>query len=185
MTEPPSGPKRDQWASPPRSGGFELPAATPQTGDRQLHGSSLTLADFWSWAFSDLAANTTRSTLAEFLVARALGDRRPGREEWANFDVLTPDGIRVEVKSAGYLQRWRQWKPSLIRFGSFTGRSWDPHTGYFAEDRSIRAVSADTVARYGHRSANLAWVQRAAGSAVGYADLPAAVNVAHGKVSTS
>lgn len=43
------------------------------------------------------------------------------------------------MKSAAYLQRWRQWKPSLIRFIRFSGRSWDAHSGYFSEERSIRA----------------------------------------------
>jgi len=209
----PASRKRDPWASPPRSGGFELDAPELLTGDERFRGAELSLAGFWTWAFGDLAVNITRSRLAEFLVARSLRDPRPMREEWADYDVLTPDGVRIEVKSAAYLQRWRQWKPSVIRFSGFSGRSWDPHTGCFAEERSIRAdvfvfavqtclepaaydpfdvgqwafyvVSADSVARYGYRSANLAWVQRAAGSAVGYADLPAAVNVVHGKASTS
>ncbi len=196
-------PRPDPWASPPRSGGFELQAFPPRDGDESFRGTAFKLSDFWQWAFGDLAVNITRSHLAEFLVARALGDDRPRREEWANFDVLTPDGIRVEVKSAAYLQRWRQWKPSQIRFGGFSGRSWDPQTGYFSEERSIRAdvfvfavqtcldpvaydpfdvgqwafyvVAAETVAGYGYRSANLAWVQRAAGASVGYLDLPTAV----------
>ena len=203
VTEPGAGPKRDQWANPPRLGGFELPAPEPQTGERMFRGLNVTLADFWGWAFSDLAVNTIRSTLAEFLVARALGDPRSVREEWTDFDVLMPDGTRVEVKSAGYLQRWRQWKPSLIRFGSFSGRSWDPHTGYFAEERSIRAdvfvfavqtstnpeaydpfdvgqwefyvLGAASVARSGYRSASLTWVRRQAGPAVDFAGLAEAV----------
>ena len=95
--------KRDPWASPPRAGGFELDAPGLRTGSERFCGAELSLADFWTWAFGDLAVNITRSRVAEFLVARALGDARPMREEWADYDVLTPDGIRVEVKSAAYL----------------------------------------------------------------------------------
>lgn len=64
----------------------------------------ITVRDFWAWALGDLRLNSTRGMLAQFLVAKALGDTRPYDEGWGNFDVLIPDGIRVEVKSLGYLQ---------------------------------------------------------------------------------
>ena len=144
---------------------------------------------------------TSRSipTIADMLALDADGPDRLGTAH------ATPDdGKRVDVKSARYLQRWRQWKPSVIRFGSFTGRRWDPHTEYFAEGRSIRAdvfvfavqtaldptqydpfdveqwgfyvIGAPKIAAYGYRSANLAWVQRVAESPVDYKDLSAAVH---------
>lgn len=191
-------------AGQPRDGGFRLPLPDPLGGKERLRGTKIEVGAFWSWAFSDLASNITRSILAEFLVARALGDTRPLRTEWADVDVLTPDGVRVEVKSAAYLQTWRQWKPSAIRFGRFTGRSWDADTGELDEERSVRAdvfvfavqscqviadydrldvgqwgfyaVPAADVAARGYRSANLAWVRRNAGSAVGYEDLRGAVD---------
>jgi hypothetical protein len=172
-------------------------------------GIDATVGDFWAWAFSDLISNVNRSRLAEFVVARAVGDDRPLREEWADYDVLTPDGIRIEVKSSAYLQRWAQLKPSLIRFGGFTGRSWDPVTGVLSEERSVRAdvfvfavqsserhgdydpldvrqwafyvVAGTVVSAYRYRSANLAWVRNAAGQAVAYGDLAAKVREVVGR----
>lgn len=64
------------------------------------------LSDFWSWAFSDLVANTTRGLIAEYLVARALDADQGCRTEWDAWDVVTPDGIKVEVKSSAYIQSW-------------------------------------------------------------------------------
>ena len=78
------------------------------TGDERLGSIDVTVSDFWRWAFNDLRDNTTRGVLAEFLVARALGDVSDRRVGWANYDVLTPSGIRVEVKSSGRLQSWSQ-----------------------------------------------------------------------------
>lgn len=64
------------------------------------------LADFWSWACSDLANNTMRGLLAEYLVATALGAAAGTRTEWDTVDIRTSDGWRVEVKSTAYLQSW-------------------------------------------------------------------------------
>ena len=50
--------------------------------------------------------------------------------EWDTFDVLTPEGLRVEVKSAGYLQAWAQPRPSRISFGSLKGRLLTQQNGY-------------------------------------------------------
>lgn len=49
--------------------------------------------------------------------------------EWDAYDVLTPEGVRVEVKSAGYLQAWAQRRLSRISFGSMKGRTWTPEDG--------------------------------------------------------
>lgn len=102
------------------------------------------ISDFWRWASSDLLTNTVRGTYAEFIVATALGaDISGGRVEWADFDLYFPmdwrDGseqrtaVRVEVKSAAYLQAWKQSKPSRIIFGIPKTRSWSPDIGYSAE----------------------------------------------------
>lgn len=50
--------------------------------------------------------------------------------EWDAFDVLSPEGARVEVKSAGYLQAWAERSPSRISFGSMKGRTWTPESGW-------------------------------------------------------
>jgi hypothetical protein len=93
----------------------------------------VTVRDFWAWALGDLRLNSTRGMLAQFLVAKALDDPRLRDDGWGNFDVLTPEGIKVEVKSSGYLQSWTQRKLSRIVFSGLKARSWDAETRYSAE----------------------------------------------------
>ena len=75
-----------------------------------------TVLDFWRWAGADLLGNVWRGVLAEFLVARALGVAHEPRIEWASYDLRTPSGVTVEVKSASYRQSWQQERPSNIAF---------------------------------------------------------------------
>lgn len=77
---------------------------------------------------SDLRMNNVRGYLAEFLVARAVGAIGT-RVEWDFYDVLAPDGTRIEVKSSAYLQAWSQRTLSAIRFTGLSGRTWDPEHG--------------------------------------------------------
>jgi len=77
-----------------------------------------------------LASNATRGVLAEFIVASAIGtDLSTPRSEWASWDLTSPEGIRIEVKSAAYLQSWTQNKLSKIVFSIRPARSWDATTG--------------------------------------------------------
>jgi len=103
---------------------------TRRTGSESLHadGNSLgrTLLDFWRWSSSDLVSNATRGVLAEFIVAQALGIALDGiRAEWDAFDLTTPDGITVEVKSAAFVQSWAQRRLSSIVFRIPKTRAWD------------------------------------------------------------
>lgn len=92
-----------------------------KTGDEPIGGASnstgLTLLDFWRWSGSDVLSNAPRGELAEFLVGHALDAIHSPSEAWASYDLETRDGIRVEVKSAAYVQSWCQNKLSQIRFG--------------------------------------------------------------------
>jgi hypothetical protein len=92
---------------------------------------------FWQWSASDLVGNALRGILAEYLVAQALGVADDGiREEWAPYDLRTPEGITVEVKSAAYIQSWHQNQLSTISFLCPKTKAWDPQTGlYEAEPR--------------------------------------------------
>lgn len=104
----------------------------------QLKGDELLLPgvqvrDFWEWAMGDLRLNATRGLLAQFLVARAVRDTRLNDDGWGNFDVLSREGIRIEVKCSGYLQSWAQRKPSAITFSGLMGRTWSAEAGYGAE----------------------------------------------------
>lgn len=74
------------------------------------------LLDFWKWMGSSLLNNAMRGVLAEFIVARALGIEGGVRVEWDACDLITMDGVRVEVKSAAYCQTWAQRRLSLIGF---------------------------------------------------------------------
>lgn len=56
-----------------------------------------------------------------------------GRVEGDAYDVLTPEGLRVEVKSTGYLQAWAQPSHSRISFGSMKDRTRTPEGGESAD----------------------------------------------------
>jgi hypothetical protein len=108
-------------------------------GHEQFVGMDATVLEFWRWAMGDLKVNTTRSMLAEFLVAKAVGGEARNRVEWDNYDVLSPEGIRIEVKAFGYRQSWGQKKQSVPQFGGFRGREWDRETGVYSDEPRIRA----------------------------------------------
>ena len=52
--------------------------------------------------------NALRGALAEYIVACDLGVANGTRPGWNAYDLKTPEGIKVEVKSAAYLQSWQQ-----------------------------------------------------------------------------
>lgn len=100
-----------------------MPSVTARLeGRERFCGLDATVADFWRWAFSDLRDNIIRGILAEFLVARAVGDERGQRIGWDNFDVLAPDGTRIEVKCSAFLQSWAQKRSSQLTFGRLSAR---------------------------------------------------------------
>ncbi len=75
------------------------------------------LIDFWRWNTSNIISNVTRGVLSEFIVASALNvNLKTPREEWAPYDLITREGIKIEVKSASYVQAWEQKKLSTISF---------------------------------------------------------------------
>jgi len=125
--------------------GLERKRATSRTENDPFHAGGSptgdTLIQFWRWIGSDLLSNATRGVLAEFIVARALGcDMHTPREEWAAHDLTTPEGIKVEVKSAAYLQAWAQPSgPSRISFSIKEARAWDAETNLQAKAGSRTA----------------------------------------------
>ena len=74
------------------------------------------LVDFWRWAYSDLVGNAERGALAEFIVACALGIQDSERISWDKYDLLSKEGIKIEVKTSGYLQTWNQERLSKLIF---------------------------------------------------------------------
>ena len=115
--------------------GLEKRPVTLKTGDEHLSDTGKTLLDFWRWNGSDLASNATRGLLAEFIVASALGiNPSIPREEWSAWDLTSPEGIKIEVKSAAYLQSWAQRELSKIIFSIRPARAWDSVSGKMAQE---------------------------------------------------
>jgi hypothetical protein len=88
--------------------------------------------DVWRWAYSDFLPNAQRGVLAEYIVALAVGAESNARKMWDAVDVVSPRGVRIEVKSAAYLQAWEQAEPSKIRFDIAPRRIWDKDTKRYA-----------------------------------------------------
>lgn len=90
------------------------------------------LQDFWAWNSSNLLNNTLRGSYCEFIVSAAIGADLSGvNDDWTPYDILMEsENIRIEVKSASYLQAWEQSKLSTIQFSIRPTRAWSPQTGY-------------------------------------------------------
>lgn len=96
--------------------------------------------DFWQWAHSDFLSNAQRGVLAEYIVGTALNCLEEKRLEWDAHDLVTDDGIKIEVKSAAYVQSWQQKKLSDIRFDIGGKQSWFAETNTF---NNVRERAAD------------------------------------------
>lgn len=117
--------------------GFAKIDVTPKRGDEPFYQNrralDIRLIDFWRWSASDLVNNTTRGILAEYIVACALKINTGVRVEWDAYDLLIPptnerSEIRIEVKSAAYLQSWEHRKLSNIIFNIRPTRGWNSTT---------------------------------------------------------
>ncbi len=109
-----------------------MPLVVPKTGAEPFHNGTFllkrTLRDFWRWSASDLVGNALRGILAEYIVATALDLPQAGRVEWEAFDLVTPGGLTLEVKSAAYVQAWVQKALSKIKFGIAPTRAFEAVT---------------------------------------------------------
>jgi hypothetical protein len=97
------------------------------------------LLEFWQWSLSDILNNTLRGRIAEYIVAQALGLEKHLRSGWAAYDLLIPNGIKVGVKSAAYIQSWFQKKFSTISFGIQKTLEWNEHTGMQSHEAKRQA----------------------------------------------
>jgi len=107
-----------------------------------VSGRRAELPAFWRWAYADLRSNAVRGVLAEYLVGLALDvDMTVGREEWAPWDLVTPSGIKVEVKCGAYVQAWQpSGEPSPVRYSGLLARSWIAGTaGSYTDLPDVRA----------------------------------------------
>ena len=134
----------------------ELPACNPKPLDGHqvfFNGQAqenFILSDFWRWSFSNLLNNVIRGHLAEFIVAKALCVGGV-REVWAAYDLEIPnpkgEKIKVEVKSAAYLQEWEQDGKSSIQFNVRKTRAINPKTGLYT-GRKMRHSNVYVLALY-------------------------------------
>ncbi|MBA4290810.1 MAG: hypothetical protein C0439_17730 [Pseudomonas sp.] len=116
---------------------------TRKTGSEQFiedgQPIGVDLLAFWRWAFSDVLNNAQRGVLAEYIVASALGCSHGVRTQWDAYDLKTPTGVRVEVKSVAYLQSWGQEGFSKIKFSIAPAKVWNPQTRKRSEAKTRAA----------------------------------------------
>lgn len=96
----------------------------------QLGGAPIEEAmalNFWRWAFADLRQNALRGVFAEWVVAHLMGIERVCREPWADCDLVTAQGVRIEIKAAAFRQSWHPEgaPPSKIVFSGLHGRRFE------------------------------------------------------------
>lgn len=108
--------------------------ATPKSGDEELtyNGGNIgyKLLNFWQWSVSDILSNATRGRFAEFIIGTAIQlDSNSIRDEWGAYDLESKDGIKIEVKSASYIQSWSQKDYSTISFSIKPAKYWDAENG--------------------------------------------------------
>jgi hypothetical protein len=125
-----------------------------KTGIELFHAAGIalpfTVGMFWQWAASDLVSNSLRGVLAEFLVAQALGNADGTRREWDACDLRTANGIRLEVKTTGYVQAWSQKTVSVPSFDIAPKRGWHADTNTW-EKAVCRASDVYVFALHAHR----------------------------------
>lgn len=106
-----------------------------RTGAEPFHaggeGLGFDVLSFWRWACSDINGNALRGLIAEYLVANATGGDEGVRTEWDAYDVVTPEGLKVEVKTSAYLQTWKQTRLSTISFDIARKRAWEATTNTY------------------------------------------------------
>lgn len=118
--------------------------ATLKSGEEQLTYNEkpldFSLLDFWRWSVSDILSNATRGRFAEFIVATAINiNRTELRDEWSAYDLITPEGIKLEIKSAAYIQSWFQRALSKISFSTKSALYWDSMTNKQSDTKKRHA----------------------------------------------
>ena len=114
----------------------EYPAMKPNllTGDEPITQTKELLINYWRWAHSNLIDNAERGAFAEYIVHIAMKAVEPTRVNWDKYDVKSPEGIAIEVKTSGYIQSWAQSRLSSISFSIRPTYGWDSATNTYASE---------------------------------------------------
>jgi hypothetical protein len=102
---------------------------------------NFSVSDCLLYTFGDLLNNTTRGAIAEFIVAKALGiNTDEPRKDWLDYD-LVYNGIKIEVKSSGYIQSWNADNEliSNIKFSIKPAKDYDYKRRLYCGARSRKA----------------------------------------------
>lgn len=122
---------------------FPLIYSSPKSGLEPLIDSTgkevSKLSDFWQWAYSNLIDNAQRGVLAEYIVACALNIQRNPRINWDKYDLISNDGITIEIKTSAYLQTWGQKKLSNLTFGIQPTFGWNQATNEYDDIKMRQA----------------------------------------------
>lgn len=118
--------------------------ATPKIGNEHLtfneKSVGYSLLEFWQWSVSDILSNATRGRFAEFIVGTAVKlNPKELRNEWNAFDIQTDNGIKIEIKSASYIQSWNQKNFSAISFSIKKAKYWDANVGMLRDEAKRHA----------------------------------------------
>lgn len=103
-----------------------------------LNGKGSTVLNFWQWAFSMFEDNTIRGTLGQYIVAWAIGADNIIHDNWQAYDLLAPNGKKIEVKTTAYTQIWDYGKRKNPLFVIKPTRSYTHEKG-FEEKSSYNA----------------------------------------------
>ncbi len=116
---------------------------TEKSGNERFHlnGKALapSLLSFWQWSSSELLGNALRGVLAEYIVSIDVGCKSSAREEWDAYDLVSPTGIKIEVKSCSYIQSWAQKELSRISFAIAKTKGWDASTNEYSGELKRQA----------------------------------------------
>ena len=103
----------------------------------------LDIGRFQNWALGNLVWNTNRGVFAEWLVGQALEviGEDEARDEWGECD-LYYRGIKIEVKTSGRGQAWKQDGPSTPKFNIRPMKqTWDKRTNKWTDHHPAARVA--------------------------------------------
>lgn len=92
---------------------------------KNVGNKKFSVLDFWRYGFSNLNSNILRGAFAEFIIENALktSDQINVRNPWGDYDVLSPDEKKIEVKCCSYIQDWDQNDYSKILWSGLKAKS--------------------------------------------------------------